>query len=408
MNRPPRVGVIVLALFASLYALQGVVVAYFFNFNLTYMVNAGVPKDSAAGAQSLALIPFILKFLAGPISDRISLLGLGHRKPYILFGLAVQLVGLLALSWLNPAQSFTEFTIVAFLTVTGLAIYDTCCDGMVIDVTPPEDRARVQGLLVAARAIAAMVCSLEFGRWLDDPKGELGPFREVLWICAGLGIIPIVLALFVAEPIRSENTERFHWAAFRALIVPRSLVLLGFGALYSIVGYGVEMNLTPFYKSSGFKERAIGEFGATRYFGRAIGAASMTLASRRFGRGWILTAGIVALAATTIVQSWLAGVASTAIGGFAFGAANGWNDAVFFVLAMEASDPRMAASTYALFMAVTNVSVLGGWLFSTLETAFGRYPPAFAFAALAAMIALVSVPALSRPPAKPEPVDVVA
>ena len=53
----------------------------------------------------------------------------------------------------------------------------------------------------------------------------------------------------------------------------------------------------------------------------------------------------------------------------AFGAANGWTDAVFYVLAMEASDPRMAASTYALFMAVTNISVVGGSLFARVEGA---------------------------------------
>ena len=37
-----------LALFASLYALQGVVVAYFFNYNLLYMMAGGVRKADAA------------------------------------------------------------------------------------------------------------------------------------------------------------------------------------------------------------------------------------------------------------------------------------------------------------------------------------------------------------------------
>ena len=37
-----------LALFASLYALQGVVVAYFFNFNQLYMMAGGVSKADAA------------------------------------------------------------------------------------------------------------------------------------------------------------------------------------------------------------------------------------------------------------------------------------------------------------------------------------------------------------------------
>ncbi len=77
---------------------------------------------------------------------------------------------------------------------------------------------------------------------------------------------------------------------------------------------------------------------------------------------------------------------------------------------MEASDPRMAASTYALFMAVTNVSVTGGALFTRLKTALGGYPPAFLAAASLSLIALVLVPMLARPAPrpKPEPVDVDA
>jgi hypothetical protein len=72
---------------------------------------------------------------------------------------------------------------------------------------------------------------------------------------------------------------------------------------------------------------------------------------------------------------------------------------------MEASDPRMAASTYALFMAVTNVSVTGGSLFAQADAALGdRYRPTFLAAALAALAALVLIPPLARParPAKPE------
>src|SRR5208282_3622560 len=98
--------------------------------------------ESGADVQSLALLPFILKFLGGPLSDRFNLLGFGHRKPYIMIGLVVQSLGLLGLSLMHPAGNLAGFTALALLTVAGLALYDTCCDGMVIDVTPPADRDR--------------------------------------------------------------------------------------------------------------------------------------------------------------------------------------------------------------------------------------------------------------------------
>ena len=137
------------------------------------------------------LLPFILKFLGGPLSDRFNLLGFGHRKPYIVIGLVVQSLGLLGLSLIHPADNLAGFTALALLTVAGLALYDTCCDGMVIDVTPPADRDRVQGMLVASRAAAAMLCTLAFGFLLEFTGNGPGRGDPVLWICAALGIIPV-------------------------------------------------------------------------------------------------------------------------------------------------------------------------------------------------------------------------
>src|SRR4051794_15772415 len=193
MSRTRTLAAGYLAWFATLYALQGVVIAYFFNYNQLYMIAGGVGSTTAADVQSLALVPFILKFLGGPLSDRFNFLGWGHRKPYILIGLVTQSVGLIGLSFVDPGSHLVAFTALAVATVAGLAFYDTCCDGMVIDVTPPEDRDRVQGMLVASRAAAAMLGSLGFGFLLQSTGNGPGRGDSVLRICAGLGLIPLVL-----------------------------------------------------------------------------------------------------------------------------------------------------------------------------------------------------------------------
>ena len=199
MSRTERVGPVYLALFVGLYAVQGVVVAYFFNFNQIFMQASGVSAEATAKVQSLALVPFILKFLGGPISDRINLLGFGHRKPYIVVGLVVQTLGLLGLVAVHPGRDLGAFTTLAVLTVTGLALYDTCCDGMVIDVTPPDDRPRVQGALVAARAVAATISSFAFGAWLEGEVGGPARFFKVIHACVALGMVPLALALLGAR-----------------------------------------------------------------------------------------------------------------------------------------------------------------------------------------------------------------
>ncbi|MFO0892851.1 MAG: MFS transporter [Isosphaeraceae bacterium] len=404
MSRQGKVGPGYLALFASLYAIQGVVVAYFFNFNQLYMIADGVESTAAADAQTLALLPFIFKFLGGPISDRFDLLGLGHRKPYIVLGLVVQCLGLACLALLHPGERLHLFATTAVLTVAGLALYDTCCDGMVIDVTPPADRDRVQGLLVASRAAAATAGTFGFGLLLERTGNGPGRGTLVIWLCAAAGLIPLALALAVPEPSRAADAERFHWRALRVLFSPRSLVLLAFGAFYATLGYGVEINLSPFYaRGLDFRERTIGELGAARYVGRAIGAALLPALSPRLGRRWVMGVGLVGLAATTAAQAVVAGPIAAGLAGGAFGAANGWTDAVFYVLAMEASDPRMAASTYALFMAVSNISILGGSAFDRLESAlrFGAhdgYRLAFLTTAGFVLLALPTLGPLGKPP----------
>jgi MFS transporter, PAT family, beta-lactamase induction signal transducer AmpG len=408
MHDPRRVEPGYLALFASIYALQGVVVAYFFNYNQLFMIAGGVSSENAADAQSLALVPFILKFLGGPISDRFNVLGWGHRKPYIVIGLMVQSLGLVGLSLIHPASSLRGFTSLAVLTVAGLALYDTCCDGMVIDVTPPSDRDRVQGLLVASRAAAAMLCTLGFGFLLEATGNGPGRGSPVLWICAGLGTVPMLLAMASPEPRRANDAESFQWRALVVLVRPRSLVLLAFGAFYALVGYGVEINLSPFYgQDLQFREGAIGGLGAARYIGRVLGAGLLPVVAARLGRSWLLKAGVIALAASTAAQALISGPWQAALAGGAFGAANGWTDALFYVLAMEASDPRMAASTYALFMAVTNISVAGGSLFARLASVMGRtgapgYRIAFLITGAFVLFAWPSIRTLGRTHQQPE------
>jgi MFS transporter, PAT family, beta-lactamase induction signal transducer AmpG len=399
LSAKPRVPRPYLALFASLYALQGVTVAYLLNYNKKYMIDAGVDARTVALVQSAVLMTLVFKFLLGPLSDRVNLFGLGHRRPYIVLGLLLQSVGLVGLSLIHPSRDLGTYALMAVASVAGLALFDTCCDGMVVDVTPPDDRSRVQGTLMVSRFLATMFCTFGFGAWIDSTG--LGPGRSdgVLWVCAGMGLIPLALAVAVREPSRASDAEDFQWSALGVMLRPHSLALLGFGAAYGMIGWGIEANLPLFYDTLHFSQGDVGKFGAIRYLGRATGALLLPIAARRIGQGWRLAIGIVALTATSSAQAlvlddWSAGPLA-----FAFGMANGWNDALFCVLAMEASDPRMAASTFALFMAVSNLSVAGDALFAeALALAHRNYRLVLACTGALAVGLFVFLPSLSREP----------
>jgi PAT family beta-lactamase induction signal transducer AmpG len=390
-----------LVLFAALYAVQGVVVAYLFNFHKNYMAGFGLGDDLIGGVQTLALLPLALKFLVGPLSDRFNLLGLGHRLPYVVLGLAGQAAGLVGLATVHPGRHLGLFAAMGVLTVVGLSVYDTCGDGLVVDLTPPAGRARVQGILWTSRFVAATVFTLVFGAWLDRLGGPRYADR-LLFASAGLTLLPAALALALREPPRAADAERFEWSALRVLVRPWGLALLAFGGLYGLAGMGVESNISRHYARVGFGPGGdVGVLGACRNLGRAAGALLLPPAVARLPKRGVIVLGIVALAAAVAGQTLANDRGGAAALALAFGVAVGWNDTLFAFLAMEGADPRLAASTFALFMAVTNLSVVGDALFARGVTLTGGYRlPLLA----AAGLALATLP-LAWPLSRPAPAN---
>ena len=69
---------------------------------------------------AIALIPFVIKIFLGMLSDRVDLLGMGHRKPYILLGLAIQTLCLALAPFIDPATSYWGFVALAFILQLGI------------------------------------------------------------------------------------------------------------------------------------------------------------------------------------------------------------------------------------------------------------------------------------------------
>ena len=62
-------------MFGAVYFVQGVIQAYQLNFFKPHMDSAGIDADRLAIVASLALVPFIIKWVFGLVSDRFPLFG---------------------------------------------------------------------------------------------------------------------------------------------------------------------------------------------------------------------------------------------------------------------------------------------------------------------------------------------
>ncbi len=401
-DRGPKLDRRHLILFAVLYAVQGIVVSYFLTFNGRYMANPSVLPDgekltlsmSQIGwCQTIATLPLALKFLFGLWADRFSFLGLGHRVPYILIGLGMQSVGLFGLTLFEPARHVTTFTALATIAVCGLCFYDVSCDAFAVQITPPADRSRVQGILQACRFVSTAFFGVAFGTiW----NWSAFPGQSVLWLCGLLPIPAAIYALTIAEPVHVRSVESLRLGVFR-MFRNRSLWgLLIFSVIYAIVSFGVEAVLAFWFAVPllAFSERALGFQSLGRNCGRALGAVLQARASTFNGVRKLVVAGIMGLSAATVLFAFVRGHASAMVVGIVFGVAVGWLDALACSLAMDESDPDFPATSFSLIMAFQNLGILGSGLMNSLAAGVG-FEKAFMIAAATNLLGLAAFPMLT-------------
>ena len=147
------------SMFALLYFSQGAVLSFFTALNGLYLLSVGRSIADVGLMGTIALIPFVLKIFMGILSDRYALFGMGHRKPYILIGLLIQTVCLVLVTLIHPGDQFPLYVLTAFILQAGMALYDTCTDGLALDTTPESEQGTIQGLMVGGRALGVVVVS---------------------------------------------------------------------------------------------------------------------------------------------------------------------------------------------------------------------------------------------------------
>jgi PAT family beta-lactamase induction signal transducer AmpG len=345
-----------LLLFGSLYAAQGAVMSHFLTFNILYLGEAGYGPDDIGIFQSLLLVPFILKIFLGLLSDGVNLLGLGHRKPYILIGLLAQAAIIFVAPYISVEGGLGTYAVLLFVAAMGMALYDTCTDGLALDTTPDEEHGLVQGVMVGARA-AGILIMLVIGGWLAENLGWSAYFLSLVVLTA----IPIPLVLMIKEDPAHMRRRPFQWSAFRAFGRGGVMLVALMGLLYALSLDGVLTFLSDHLHA--VMEVSVGDVGllvALSMVGRILGAASNSWLTDRLGHRQSLFVAIGLAFVACIGLALGGGVGLIALFGFLFGLAYGYYTSVYAAVAMDFSDPHILASMFAMFMLFVNVGTAVG------------------------------------------------
>lgn len=337
-------------MFGLLYFAQGSIMGYFGALNAIYFLSSGLTMSQAGLIGTIAMLPFILKIFLGMLSDKVNLFNLGHRKPYIVIGLVLQASILAVFSSVNPAENFGLYAIAAFLLMTGMALYDTCTDGYALDITPVEEEGTVQAVMVSGRALGTVII------------GGLGFIAQAIgWdalflVLAFITLLPLPFVLVTMQETKRTSETSFNWSAFGAFKERYVVGLALLGALYSFCIYGAYEIVAPAISTE---------------FGLDVGPTSLLISLWGVGviaGGWIggkinpalgvrksvISAMWLSFAATILLALILSPIAAWIIVPF-FGIAFGYYETIFFALSMQFTDSRIAASMFAILMAIANI-----------------------------------------------------
>ena len=232
------------SMFALLYFAQGAVFKLFYSLECNLFISFDLSMSEIGLISGIALTPFVLKIFLGMLSDRINFFNLGYRKPYIVIGLVIQAVCLIFVPLINPRTSFFLYGLLAFLVMSGMALYDTCTDGLALDTTPKEEEGTIQGFMVGGRAMGVVFLSSLIGVLAQNVS-----WTAAFWSLAILSLLPLVLVLGYREPDRAANIK-FEWKAFGAFKYWPIIALGLLGALYSLIINGANELVNPFLQEN--------------------------------------------------------------------------------------------------------------------------------------------------------------
>ena len=336
-------------MFSLLYFAQGSIIGYFTALNALYLLSFDVPMTKIGMFAAIALIPFMLKIFLGMLSDKVNLFGLGHRKPYIIIGLLLQAGGQLVFPFIDPVSQFPLLTAVAFLSLTGMSLYDTCTDGLALDTTPHVEVGMVEGIMVSGRAAGIVIIAITVGILSQQAN-----WMAVFIALAVITLVPLPMILFYKEP-KQPKDRSFDWSAFKAFGKKSVIALAFLGLISTMVTGGANQLVNPFLKDTfGISYMMAGFFTAFWGVGVILGGLTGGRLTDRLGHRRSV---IIAMAISLITILLLSVISGHKIAWpilLFFGISYGLYEAVYFGASMDMTDKRIAASMYAIMMAIAN------------------------------------------------------
>jgi MFS transporter, PAT family, beta-lactamase induction signal transducer AmpG len=210
------------------------------------------------GMISLVGLPYTLKFLWAPVTDRFTLPFLGRRRGWLIVAQAALMVSISGLGFTDPGKNPWMMAVAAFLVTFFSASQDIVVDAYRREDLPDEELGMGSALYVNGYRVGMLLAS-GGGLIMADHM----PFFMVYQIMAACMVPGVVTTLLAPEPEMDEKAPgSMKEAVFDPLIQYFSrrgaLWILAFILFYKIGDTMASAMTIPFYLDIGFSKTQIG------------------------------------------------------------------------------------------------------------------------------------------------------
>lgn len=247
--------------FSALYLAQGIPEGItFFAIPAWLAMNNKTPVEIASFVAVIG-IPWSFKILIAPLMDRFTILSMGRKRPWVIFGQLGLIVSFLSIGLVHdPLNNLNGLMIAGFCISFFGAFQDVATDGMAIDVVPIDQQARANGLMWGSKTMGTAL-SLVIGTSLINLLGFTTAISSLSIAVAFIMLVPIFFRERPGEKLMpwskgeaskdSKSAQLGSWhqifkSIFKVVILPSTLFM---GIASFIIGlmFGLIDTLLPIF-----------------------------------------------------------------------------------------------------------------------------------------------------------------
>jgi len=335
-------------------------------------------------------IPWSFKVFIAPFIDRYTLLSMGRKRPWVIFGQLGLILSFLSIGFVHdPLNNMFGLMVSGFFISFFGAFQDVATDGMVVDVVPEQEKARANGLMWGSKTVGISLTML-IGTALINLIGFTSAIASLSIVVGMIIMVPICFREREGEKYmpwtrgkistEAKNVQLKKWSQilrslFKVIFIPTVIVMIFFSLLYGIIAGFIDTLLPIFtIQELGWTDTLFSRiFSITTLVGGILGIfiggpLVDFFGDKRMINIYLICIVLIISIFALIPDYW---VNETLIFGFIalFYLLSTFLAIGLFAVSMKLCWKVIAATQFTLFMAVANIGrALGSALVGTLES----------------------------------------